>query len=277
MSHRYTVFGNPIEHSRSPRIHELFAEQTHRLITYTKTLAAVDADADETFEDNVRTFFENGGKGCNVTVPFKQRAAAVCDELSTSAKQANAANTITRTPDNRLVGHNTDGSGLVCDLKINLQVELTGKRLLIAGAGGATSGIVGPLLAETPASILIANRTIEKAKQLAEQFGALDNVDDRVAGCAYADIPQTGFDLIINATSLGLQNEKPPLPDHCVVANQTVVYDLVYGTETPFMTWAIKQGATAHDGFGMLLEQAADAFEIWEGVRPKSRLMRARM
>ncbi len=273
MSHRYTVIGNPVEHSRSPRIHELFAEQTHRHITYTKTQAAIDAEAEETFEDTVRMFFQNGGNGCNVTVPFKQRAAALCDDLSDAARQANAVNTVALTPDNLLIGHNTDGSGLICDLKRNLDIDITDKQILIAGAGGATSGIVGPLLAENPAGIRIANRTVEKALSIAKQFESMGAIE----GCTYEDIPETGVDLILNATSLGLQDQKPPLSDTCVVANHTVAYDLMYGKVTPFMAWAKSLGASVHDGFGMLLEQAADAFEIWEGVRPKSRLMRARM
>lgn len=273
MSHRYTVIGNPIEHSRSPRIHELFAEQTHRHISYTKTLAEIDTNAAETFEDTVTLFFQNGGSGCNVTVPFKQRAAALCDELSEAATQANAVNTISQLPDDRLMGHNTDGSGLVCDLTNNLGLELSGRRILIAGAGGATSGIIGPLLAENTASILIANRSVDKAHKLAEQFSEHGTVES----CTYDAIPQQSVDLVLNATSLGLQHQKPLLPDGCIRAQHTIAYDLMYGSETPFMIWAKAQGATVHDGLGMLLEQAADAFEIWEGVRPKTRLMRARM
>ncbi|MBX2824155.1 MAG: shikimate dehydrogenase [Gammaproteobacteria bacterium] len=268
MSHRYTLFGNPVEHSLSPRIHQLFAEQTHRQISYTTTTATA-----ETFTEQVNTFFADGGRGCNVTVPFKENAAALCKTLSPAAELAGAANTLLLDADGAIIGHNTDGTGLVTDLSANLTLELRDKHVLIAGAGGASRGILGPLLEQSPAQILVANRSTDKAAALAERFSHLGVV----AGIGFDEIP-TGqpFDLVINATSLGLQNDKPTLPAS-VLHRQTIGYDLMYGKDTAFMQWVREHGAIALDGLGMLLEQAADAYELWEGVRPKSRLMRSRL
>ena len=267
MTHRYTVIGNPIEHSRSPEIHALFAEQTHRQIQYSKTLATVD-----TFASVVKTFFNEGGRGCNVTVPFKELAASVCDSVSDDARNAGAVNTIRIDSQGRLCGYNTDGTGLVADLCHNLGIELANKSVLIAGAGGSARGIIEPLLRTDVSSIAIVNRSIDKAEGLAAIFAG----KGKLLAHGYDYCPPAPFDLLINATSLSLENQRPPLARECI-DRQSIAYDLMYGRTTPFMQWATDVGASAHDGFGMLLEQAADAFEIWEGVRPKSRLMRSRL
>jgi len=268
MSHRYTLFGNPVEHSLSPRIHQLFAEQTHRHISYTATLATT-----ETIGTQIHQFFADGGRGCNVTVPFKQDAAELCDVLSPAAELAGAANTLILDSKGKLTGYNTDGTGLLTDLTRNLDLSLAGKQILIAGAGGASRGIIGPLLEHKPAHIYIANRTPDKATTLAQHFAHMGSI----SGLAYDQIPtDREFDLILNATSLALQNEKPAVPDSAL-GQQTVAYELMYGHDSAFMLWARAGGAMALDGLGMLLEQAADAFELWEGVRPKSRLMRSRL
>jgi len=267
MSHQYTVIGNPIKHSMSPQIHALFAEQTQRPLIYTRTLATQD-----NFATTVSQFFTDGGNGCNITLPFKTNACQLCDQLSESAELAESVNTISLDPQGRLTGHNTDGSGLVMDLTGNLSLSLSDMNILVLGAGGAARGIIGALAQQQPARIVIANRTVSRAIELARKFAE----HGTISGCAYASIPEPAYDLVINATSTGLQGEKPAVPDHCI--NQhSLTYELMYSRETPFMTWAREAGAGVHDGLGMLLEQAADAFELWEGVRPKSRLIRARL
>lgn len=268
MIRRYTVFGNPIAQSKSPQIHALFAEQTHRAIEYTRTLAE-----ESTFVTAVREFVDSGAQGFNITSPFKQQILPLCDSLSEEASRANAVNTVKIDSDQKLSGYNTDGSGLLLDLMNNLNIEIKQSSILIAGAGGATRGILMPLLAQSPRRLVVVNRTIEKAIGLAEEFSDCGKID--VSN--YTDLTNEAFDLIINATSSSLSGKSPPLDATCVNSN-TIAYDLSYGKDTEFMQWARAAGAAKSiDGTGMLLEQAADAFLIWEDVRPKTRLISAKL
>lgn len=268
MIHRYTVIGNPIAHSLSPKIHSLFAEQTQRTIDYTRTLST-----EETFVKDVQTFIDARGRGMNVTVPFKQTILPMCTSLSPAATLANAVNTVRFLEDGTIHGHNTDGSGLLIDLIENHGLSLEDSEILIAGAGGATRGILGPLLDRNPLGIVVANRNVDKARQLAKTFSSCGSVE----ACSYAEIPKQAFKLIINATSMSLNAERPDIPTECINA-ETVSYDLMYGNDTPFMTWSQENGARkVLNGIGMLLEQAADAFFIWEEVRPKTRLILPRL
>jgi len=255
----YAVMGNPIKHSKSPQIHSLFAAQTNQAINYT----AIQVDSGG-FRQAVGNFVAHKGKGLNITVPFKEEAWALVDERSERAERAGAINTI-KLVDNKLVGDNTDGVGLVNDLTNNYQIAITGKQILLMGAGGAARGVLAPLLTEKPQSIVIVNRTPGKAKELAEHFAELGDIK----GCGYEELAKSRpFDIIINATAASLHGELPPLPDS-IVANNGCCYDMMYGHTTPFMQWAEQQGVTTiADGLGMLVEQAAESFYIWRGVRP---------
>lgn len=265
---RYAVIGHPIAHSRSPRIHAAFAAATGQRLAYDR----IDA-APEAFEGVVRDFFDSGGRGLNVTLPHKEAAARLADRLTVRARLAGAVNTLARQPDGSLLGDNTDGAGLMADLA-RLGIPVQGARVLVLGAGGATRGILGPLLEAQPASIVVANRTAARAQALAADFGATaPAAGGIVQGCGYdALAAQTAggpFDLVVHATSLGLQGEVPPLP-RGVVGPASVAYDLGYGAgDTPFVRWARAQGVTrAEQGLGMLIEQAAESFFLWRGVRP---------
>lgn len=269
----YAVMGNPIKHSKSPQIHSLFASQTNQSIKYT----AIQVDTGG-FKQAVGNFAAHKGKGLNITVPFKEEAWALVDERSERAERAGAINTI-KLIDGKLFGDNTDGIGLVNDLKNNYKIELSGKRILVMGAGGAARGVLAPLLSEKPKNIVIVNRTQSKAKDLAAHFNTLGSI----SGCGYEDLGygnltngdltndnlnEQQFDIIINATAASLQGELPPLPDN-LVAIGGCCYDMMYGQITPFMQWAKAQGVTViADGLGMLVEQAAESFYIWRGVRP---------
>lgn len=261
---RYAVIGNPVEHSKSPDIHRLFADQTGENISYEKILAD-----DYNFFEVVTDFFNSGGKGLNVTVPFKNLAFEFVDEHSEFAKHASAVNTIYQLPGGRYFGANTDGIGLLRDLKKTLRLQLQNKKILIIGAGGATQGIVEPLLVESPAELIIANRTVNKAESIAkqlEEFGA-------ITSSGLQEIPIKIYDLILHTTSAGLHGHTLNLPEN-IISNNTCCYDLLYSdTDTPFMLWAKQQGATqVVDGFGMLLEQAAESFYLWRGQRPDTRM-----
>jgi shikimate dehydrogenase len=260
MTDRYAVFGNPIAHSKSPQIHARFAHQTAQDLSYSAEHINEDA-----FEAAVEDFLQGNGKGLNITVPFKERAWALAQWRSERAELAGAVNTLYRLEDGRLAGDNTDGVGLVRDLADNNEVDLEGARVLILGAGGAVRGVLQPLLAAGASSILIANRTPARAEALAQLFDSAAGV----TGCGFDAIPATAFDLIINGTSASLQGELPPVPEATVSAH-TACYDMMYGAEpTPFCRWAQAQGAgRVMDGLGMLVEQAAEAFLIWRGVRP---------
>jgi shikimate dehydrogenase len=251
--------GNPIAHSKSPLIHAAFARQTGEQLEYTALLVEPGS-----FPARVQGFFEQGGKGLNITVPFKQEAWELATVKSPSATLAGAVNTLLQDHNGVLQGHNTDGVGLVRDILQNHGGVLAGKSILILGAGGATRGILLPLLQQQPARICIANRTVAKAKQLVEVFvghGALD-------ACGYEELAGQSFDWVINATSASLQGELPPLPPQLLTSGAWC-YDLMYGAQpTIFCRWAQQHGAKALDGLGMLVEQAAESFWIWRGVRP---------
>lgn len=258
----YAVMGNPISHSKSPQIHAAFAQQTGQKIIYTAT--QVDPGG---FEQAVGNFFANGGKGLNVTVPFKQEAWALAGELGPEAKQAGAVNTLLMNADGVLVGRNTDGVGLVRDILHNHRGTIAGKNILLVGAGGAARGVLQPLLAENPSLLTIVNRTASRAHELAVDFSKLGNI----SGASFDDLAGQHFDLIINATAASLQGEVPPLPGECCTES-TWCYDMMYGADpTPFMLWAEQQGAQKTlDGLGMLVEQAAESFLHWRGVRPET-------
>lgn len=256
----YAVFGNPIGHSKSPAIHRQFAEQTAQPLTYGTVLAPLDG-----FEASLKAFFREG-LGANVTVPFKEQAFQLADELTDRARLAGAVNTLMRLPDGRLLGDNTDGAGLVGDLLGNAGRRLADQRILLLGAGGAVRGVLGPLLAQRPAALIIANRTEARAAALADTFAALGPV----SACRFEAL-QGPFDLIINGTSASLGGELPPLADSLIEPGHTLCYDMMYGAEpTPFCRWAAAQGAPVRDGLGMLVEQAAEAFALWRGIRPQT-------
>lgn len=257
---KYAVYGNPIKHSKSPVIHAAFAEQTGQSVKY----RAVRVELGE-FERSARTFFEGGGAGLNVTVPFKQEAFRFADELSDRARRAGAVNTLTRDQDGRIRGDNTDGVGLIRDMVANLGWALRGLRVLVLGAGGAVRGILEPLLRERPGELLVVNRSAERAARFPAEFGDLG----AIRGGGYELMQGERFDLVINATSAGLEDAMPPLPD-TLLAERACCYDLGYGAApTPFMRWAALQAAWAvSDGLGMLVEQAAESFYLWRKVRP---------
>jgi len=259
---RYGVMGYPVSHSRSPVIHKLFALQTGENIQY-ELLQVVP----EKLEAAVRQFQRTGGKGLNITVPHKQEVVRLCDQLSEPARTAGAVNTLSFRG-GEIHGDNTDGIGLLRDLTLNQAFSIEGSNILILGAGGATRGIVGPLLEMQPASLRIANRTLDKATALAEHFGR----SGPVSACPFSAVPVSeGYDLIINATSAGVTGETPPYPA-AAVSPETLCYDLSYGlSPTPFSVWAREQGASRSVmGWGMLVEQAAESFFIWRGVRPET-------
>ena len=258
----YAVMGNPISHSKSPSIHTLFAEQTQQSILYT----AIHVDL-EGFNQAVGNFAAAGGKGLNITVPFKQEAWELVTERSERAERAGAVNTIKINGD-QLFGDNTDGVGLVNDLTINNGIELTGKNILLMGAGGAARGVLIPLLKQNPSSLFIANRTPDKAKDLALDFSDAGNIE----GGGYEHLPDKKFDIVINATAASLQGDLPPLPDTLLNDNASC-YDMMYSAKpTPFMNWATEHKATkVLDGLGMLVEQAAESFYIWRNVKPETK------
>ncbi|PSF13513.1 shikimate dehydrogenase [Marinobacter fuscus] len=258
----YAVVGHPISHSKSPRIHSLFARQTGEPVEYT----AIQAPLDD-FTGTVHEFFNRGGKGLNVTVPFKEQAWTLADRRTPRAELAGAANTLFRDQEDRLVADNTDGIGLVRDLRDNQGVAIAGARVLVLGAGGAVRGVLGPLLEEQPASLVIANRTPARAEALARLFGR-HHSNIPVTACGFEQVTGS-FDLVINGTSASLQGDLPPVPAAVVTAD-TVIYDMMYSLQTTtFNQWALDQGAVrVFDGLGMLVEQAAEAFRVWRGVQP---------
>jgi len=264
---RYAVMGNPISHSKSPQIHSAFARETKQRLEYT----AIQVDAGG-LEQAIGNFRANGGKGLNITVPFKQDAWRLVDERSPVAEQAGAVNTIVFRDDGSLYGDNTDGKGLVRDITVNNGIPIRGKRVLLMGAGGAARGVLRPLLDEAPTRLVIANRTADRATGLAAAFQAStvkNHAKPIITGCGYDELPGQQFDLVINATAASLHGELPPLPDDLLAAG-ACCYDMMYGDEpTIFLRWAAEHGAVVClDGLGMLVEQAAAAFELWRGVRP---------
>jgi len=260
---RYAVFGHPISHSKSPKIHALFAKQTGQPIEYT----AEDVPP-EHFQQAVEAFFAAGGKGLNCTVPLKELAWGIADLKSERAQLAKAVNTLAVRNDGRLFGDNTDGAGLLRDLTLNLHLELAGRCILLLGAGGASRGVIQPLLEQQPACLIIANRTRDRAVQLAADFADLGKISAR----GFGELDGECFDLILNATAASLSDALPPLPEG-ILAADGCCYDLAYGTQpTAFVRWGKERlAARSVDGIGMLVEQAAEAFFIWRGVRPETR------
>ncbi|WP_091342626.1 shikimate dehydrogenase [Alkalimonas amylolytica] len=254
---RYAVFGHPIAHSKSPMIHALFAQQFAEAMQYEAILAPLDG-----FAECWQAFVASGGRGGNVTVPFKEQAFALAEQLTDRAAQAGAVNTLYLDRQGRLCGDNTDGAGLVQDL-VRLAAPLKDQSVLLLGAGGASRGVIGPLLAAGAASITVANRTAAKAQLLAEQFGS------KVSGCALTEIPAGHYPLIVNATSSGLSGERPVIAAE-LLADCQLAYDMLYGKEpTAFLQWCAQLGVPRQaDGLGMLVGQAAEAFTIWRGKRP---------
>jgi shikimate dehydrogenase len=262
MSDAYAVVGNPVGHSKSPAIHAEFASQTGQDMTY----EALQAGLDE-FEAVVERFRQSGGRGMNVTLPFKHRAFALAKERSRRAVEAQAANTLVFTG-SAIAADNTDGVGLVRDLTANLGRLMRDARILLLGAGGAASGVCGPLLDERPSRLVIANRTVAKARELCERFArARSQIALEASG--YEDIARESFDIVINATSAGLTGGMPALAPR-VFAPGGLAYDMVYGRKTAFLEFASQSGVRTSDGLGMLVEQAAESFFIWRGVRPQT-------
>jgi shikimate dehydrogenase len=261
MTDRYAVFGHPIAHSKSPHIHAIFARQTGQDMTYEAILSPLDG-----FAESLAAFVAAGGRGANVTVPFKEEAFRLAKRLSPRAQHAGAVNTLVFDA-GRILGDNTDGAGLVADLTCNLRCELAGKRILLLGAGGAARGVIEPLLEQQPTELVIANRTTSRGKELAQHFGqAMHHAG--VAACSF-DAADTAFDVVINATAASLAGALPPLSPQ-IFTKDTLAYDMMYGRDTPFLAFARKCGADTADGLGMLVEQAAEAFYLWRGVRPET-------
>jgi shikimate dehydrogenase len=260
----YCVMGNPVEHSKSPWIHARFAELTGQKLRYEKRLIALDA-----FVSGVQAFRAQGGKGCNVTVPFKFEAARLATRRSARALLAQACNTL-RFEGAEVFGDNTDGIGLISDINRNAGVELAGRDVLLIGAGGAAAGVLGPLVEARPRRIVVANRTEAKAAALIERYVALAAQHGvRLQATGLQEI-HDGFDVVINATTSSMSGASVPVSP-AVLKHGALACDLMYGPAAQgFMEWAAGHGAVARDGLGMLVEQAAEAFLIWRGVRPPS-------
>lgn len=260
MPDRYAVIGNPIAHSKSPQIHTAFAHATGQDLSYERILAPLDG-----FDAAVAAFAEQGGKGLNVTVPFKVEAFRLAAVHSSRAQLAGAVNTLLLEPDGRWYGDNTDGAGLVRDLTVNLGIEIRARRLLVLGAGGAARGIIGPLLDCLPERLVIANRTHAKAEALAKMLAPLGPVMAVAPGRLEGQL----FDVVVNSTSVGVASEHHDWP-RGIFAAEAFAYDLVYADKpTPFVGWAAGHGAArTADGLGMLIEQAAESFTLWRGIRP---------
>lgn len=263
MTDKYAVIGNPIAHSKSPLIHAAFAEQTNQDISYERILAPLDG-----FEVTVRDLISKGYKGANVTVPFKFEAFDMVLP-SNRALDAGAVNTL-RFLGAEIRGDNTDGLGLVRDIKQNFGINIANKRLLLLGAGGAAEGVLHPLLEESPTLLVIANRTLEKASSMQKKVEEKNESRSYFLNAkAFEDLADQQFDIIINATSTGLTDTALPIPN-TIFAKGCLAYDMMYGRETPFMKQARESGAQVADGLGMLVEQAAEAFYLWRGVRPET-------
>lgn len=262
MTDRYAIVGHPVAHSKSPQIHALFARETGQDINYDRLLAPLGG-----FLDAIEAFRLSGARGANVTLPFKLDAARYATEVSERARVAGAVNTL-RFDADKIIGENTDGVGLCTDLKKNFGVTLAGSRILMVGAGGAARGVIGPLLAAEPAQLAITNRTHSRAEEVAGLFANATGTPP--VALTLQQLPSHRFDLIINATSASLAESLPPVPVSCF-GESTFAYDMMYGVgRTPFMALACSAGARAADGLGMLVEQAAEAFFIWRGIRPST-------
>lgn len=262
MTDRYAVIGNPISHSRSPRIHTAFAQATGQEMCYEALLSPLDG-----FRDSVQAFFaDETAKGLNITLPFKEQAYDLSEVKSSRATQAGAVNTLIKGKDGRLYGDNTDGVGLVSDMTQHLAWSLHNKRILVVGAGGAVRGVLGALLAQKPSQLWIANRTHSKAQNLANIFRAYGDI----TAIRFEDIQAQSIDIIINGTSATLMGDLPPLANN-ILAKEAYAYDMAYGkAQMPFLDWAAAQQAQVSDGLGMLIEQAAESFFVWRGIRVNS-------
>lgn len=259
---QYAVFGNPIAHSKSPQLHAAFAKATQQNIQYTAECVAPDR-----FTQSANNFFQRGGKGLNITVPFKLDAFNYAHQLSERARRAGAVNTLSIDSAGVVTGDNTDGIGMVTDITQNLDWSIKNKRVLLVGAGGAVRGVIGPLLSEHPASITLVNRTSAKAQQLADDFADLFVIN----ACGFDELTAEPFDLIINGTSASLSGDLPPLSPSIIQPN-SCCYDMMYSkTLTPFLVWCQNQGAQQlSDGLGMLVCQGAESFFIWRGLHPQT-------
>ena len=262
MTDKYAVFGNPIKHSKSPQIHTAFASETDQDLTYRSHKVELDK-----FADAAQSFFDNGGKGLNITVPFKGDAFEFADELSDRARRAGAVNTLALQGDGSVYGDNSDGTGLIRDISNNLGWDLGGKRVLLIGAGGAVRGVLESIIGQKPGHIVIVNRTVERALQLVSDFSDLADV----RACSFEALTDNQFDIVINGSSASLSGELPPLPTG-LLSDDACCYDMMYSAEpTPFMRWGAENMAWAvSDGLGMLVEQAAESFSIWRGVKPQT-------
>lgn len=260
----YCVMGNPVAHSRSPWIHGRFAELTGQTMAYDRLHVALDG-----FSATVQTFRARGGKGCNVTVPFKLEAAALATTQSDRARLAGACNTLQFTPEG-IHGDNTDGAGLVQDITQHAGVSIAGRTVLLIGAGGASAGVLGPLVEAGARRIMVANRTVSKAQALVEQHAPLAAPRGCVlAACGLHEVPDR-YDIVVNASASSLAGAAVPVPAS-VLAEGALAVDMMYGpAAAPFLQWARAHGALARDGLGMLVEQAAESFALWRGVRPPS-------
>lgn len=266
MTDLYAVVGNPVSHSKSPLIHAEFAKQTNQDIEYRAVLAPLDG-----FASTIEKLRNAGCRGCNVTVPFKFEAFLYAKSRSDRAETARAVNTLEFDNDS-IYGDNTDGAGLVADIKKNLDFPLSGKRILLVGAGGAAWGVLLPLLLESPHRLVVSNRTIAKAEEAVRILSGFErNASTEFLARGFSDLGGEKFDIVINATSSGLKNELPPLPEG-LFAEGSLAYEMMYGRVTPFMKFAAEQGAgKISDGLGMLVEQAAESFFVWRGVRPETK------
>ncbi len=261
----YCVFGNPVAHSRSPWIHARFAQLTQQPIVYARRLVPLSG-----FTQDLQCLIDQGGRGCNITVPFKLDAAQAAHSRSPRVELAGAANTLVIDAQGRIHADNTDGLGLVADISRNAGVAITGKDILLIGAGGAAAGVLGPLLEQKPSSITVCNRTFSKAQVLVDQHADLAQMQ-KVALLAQEQQALEGdFDIIINATAASLQGAGIPAPASVLRAG-SLAYDMMYGpAAAAFLQWAQAHGAVGRDGLGMLVEQAAESFALWRGVRPPS-------
>lgn len=258
VTEQYVVIGNPIAHSKSPAIHAQFAAQTKQLMNYERMLAPLDD-----FAGAVKKFISDGGRGANVTVPFKIDAYRLATELTPRARAAGAVNTL-KFEAGHILGDNTDGVGLVRDIVHNAGIDLAGRRILLLGAGGAARGVILPILSEHPAELVIANRTAARAHELVAEFAGHSA---SLVASNFSDLSGQ-FDIIINATSASLSAAVPEIAN-TLLGRQTFAYDMMYGAKpSVFMQWAAEQGASVRDGLGMLVEQAAESFFLWRGVRP---------
>ncbi|WP_238212855.1 shikimate dehydrogenase [Caballeronia novacaledonica] len=266
MTDQYAVIGNPIGHTKSPLIHGLFAEETQQDMAYTAIEGPLEPE--QAFAETVRVFAAAGGRGMNVTAPFKLKAFAMADERSERAELAGAVNAM-KFEDGRIIAENFDGIGLVRDIEVNLELPMAGRRVLLLGAGGAARGALLPFLSARPAELVIVNRHVDKGQALAAQLAARGPI----VACGYGDLEAMGrFDLVVNATSASLTGDLPPVPPS-VFSHEGAAYELAYGKRlTPFLRLARNAGVrNVADGVGMLVEQAAEAFDWWRGVRPKTR------